>query len=110
MHKQPRHVEPDYTCHPPHRPRTSHPCVLPQSHPGIPLIVSEDLNEVNFGGAEGLPQPLAAAILMPAYLAWSAGRLEVPAGRFGESGDALRGRVAAAAKTVLGACDEGGQV
>lgn len=72
--------------------------------------MSADLNEVDFGGAEGLPKLLAAAVLAPAYFAWSNGRLDKRAGRSGESGVALRRRAEAAAGALLGACDGGGQV
>lgn len=75
--------------------------------------MSDDLNEVDFGGAEGLPKLLAAAVLAPAYFSWSKGvgrGLSTRAGRFGESGVALRRRAEAAAGTLLASCEEGGQV
>lgn len=75
--------------------------------------MSEDLNEVDFGGAEGLPKLLAAAVLAPAYFSWSTGKgpgLSRRAGRSGESGVVLRRRAEAAAGTLLAACEEGGQV
>ena len=75
--------------------------------------MSEDLNEVDFGGAEGLPKLLAAAVLAPAYFSWSKGGgkgLGRRAGRFGESGVALRIRAQAAAGAMLASCEEGGQV
>ena len=85
-----------------------------RSHPlTARFSVSEDLNEVDFGGAEGLPKLLAAAVLAPAYFSWSKGEgqgLGRRAGRFGESGLALRRRAEAAAGTLLASCEEGGQV
>lgn len=72
--------------------------------------MSDDLIEVDFGGAEGLPLPLSAAFLAPSYVAWSDGHLDVRVGRSGESGVELRMRAAAAADALLGKCEEGGQV
>ncbi|CAM9483867.1 unnamed protein product, partial [Pylaiella littoralis] len=61
--------------------------IVQESHPlTARFSVSADLNEVDFGGAEGLPKLLAAAVLAPAYFAWSNGRLDKRAGRSGESG------------------------
>lgn len=81
------------------------------SHPlAASFGVSEDLNEVDFGGAEGLPQMASAAILAPSYLAWSHGNLDKRAGVLGESGVMLRRRGEAAAGTLLASCREGRQV
>lgn len=81
------------------------------SHPlATSFAVSEDLNEVDFGGAEGLPQMVSAAILAPSYLAWSNGRLDERAGVSGESGVMLRRRGEAAAGALLASCREGRQV
>ncbi|CAN0182664.1 unnamed protein product [Ectocarpus sp. 6 AP-2014] len=85
--------------------------IVRESHPlATSFAVSEDLNEVDFGGAEGLPQMASAAILAPSYLAWSHGRLDKRAGVLGESGVMLRRRGEAAAGTLLASCKEGRQV
>ncbi|CAN0162972.1 unnamed protein product [Ectocarpus sp. 4 AP-2014] len=85
--------------------------IVRESHPlATSFAVSEDLNEVDFGGAEGLPQMASAAILAPSYLAWSNGRLDKRAGVLGESGVMLRRRGEAAAGTLLASCKEGRQV
>eukprot|EP00903_Cladosiphon_okamuranus_P011261 g10619.t1 len=88
--------------------------IVRESHPlTARFSVTEDLNEVDFGDAEGLPKPLAAAVLAPAYFSWSTGEgqgLDRRAGRVGENGLALRRRAKAAAGTLLASCEEGGQV
>ncbi|CAM9603270.1 unnamed protein product, partial [Ectocarpus fasciculatus] len=85
--------------------------IVRESHPlATSFAVSEDLNEVDFGGAEGLPQMVSAAILAPSYLAWSNGRLDERAGVSGESGVMLRRRGEAAAGALLASCREGRQV
>ncbi|CAM9215522.1 unnamed protein product [Ectocarpus sp. 8 AP-2014] len=85
--------------------------IVRESHPlATGFAVSGDLNEVDFGGAEGLPQMASAAILAPSYLAWSHGRLDKRAGVLGESGVMLRRRGEAAAGTLLASCKEGRQV
>lgn len=80
------------------------------SHPSASLSISQELNEIDFGGAEGLPQPLASAYLAPTYLAWSEGRQDRRAGSVGDSGTALQQRAIAAIQELLDACDLGGQV
>lgn len=72
--------------------------------------VLDDLTEVDFGRAEGLPQPLASAYLAPTYLAWSQGRYAEKAGGSGESGTNVQQRSRAVAAALLKACDRGGQV
>ncbi|CAN0166469.1 unnamed protein product [Scytosiphon promiscuus] len=97
-------------CSPLRRARETAGIVL-ESHSGISeFSVTPDLKEVDFGGAEGLPKLLAAAVLAPSYFSWSKGRLNKRAGRWGESGVALRRRADAAAGTLLASCEEGGQV
>lgn len=71
--------------------------------------MSEDLNEVDFGRAEGLPQLLAAACLAPTYVAWSKGQ-DVERAGGGENLAEIQQRAVTAAATLLRACDEGGQV
>ena len=84
--------------------------LLSRSHPGTPITVSDNLNEVNFGGAEGLVKPAAAAVLARSYMSWKAGQMEVRAGLSGESGEDLQRRVTEVMEELLGACSEGGQV
>lgn len=48
-----------------------------QPPPPPPLSIVAALTEVDFGGADGIPQAQAAILLARSYAAWSLGQLEV---------------------------------
>ncbi|KAG5183199.1 histidine phosphatase superfamily [Tribonema minus] len=50
-----------------------------------PRLVSDALNEVDFGEVDGVRQDVGAALLARVYVAWAAGAEGVRAGRSGES-------------------------